>query len=515
MSKSKSESEGGGPWFDGIREDAWSIFGGWVNELTGRGDPERDKGAANAWVGGVLLPCEHLRSVYAFNGLGRAICNALPEWAIRNGWDLSVERDAVEAKQVESGVRAKLDELGAHEAMLRAAVWGQLYGGGLVLVGADDGGATSEPLNLGAIREIRFLRVVPRSDVQIVGVFDRPDRPGFGEAAVYEVTERVAGLASSTVTRWHASRVIRFGGPLTDTETQRMNDGWDVSILDHVLAGLGKHEAMWDNVGAAIEDASQGVWKIEGLAAAASTGLADKIEARLRLADKARAQFRSLLLDAAREDFDYVHREFGGVADLITASAVRVSGIAQIPVTVLMGQSPAGLNATGDSDLELWYARVQAYQSAKLAPRFGRLVRLVLLSKSGPTGGVEPDAWAVSMADPRNLTPMQRVELRARQAQVDTAMITARVITPEEVAINRYTSEGWSDVTAIDLGWRRSFLGFASRILASADGGAFARLLEAWLGTVAAAPSPGPDAPPVVAPSGSEAPTNAATGAVE
>lgn len=508
-------------WLGEIREDAWQMFGGWVNSLTGRGDPERDKGAANAWVGGVLMPPEELRSLYTHNSLARATCQALPEWALRHGWDLTLDRDAVESKAIEVAVRARLAELGAHEALLRAAVWGQTFGGGLILVGADDGRSSDQPLDESAIRTLRFLRVVPRHLATIREIYSDPEDPPYGNPATYEVREQVLVYQRPTV--WHESRVIRFPGPMTDDETRIENEGWDQSFLDVVVAALSKHESMWDNVGAAVEDASQGVWKIKDLALAASQGLGSKIEARLRLADKARSMFRALLLDADKEDFQYVHREFGGVSDLIGQSAIRTAAAAQIPATVLMGQSPAGLNATGESDLELWYARVRAYQTGIAKSRVERLVRLVLLAKDGPTKGEEPESWAVTMADPRSLTPMQRAELRARQAQVDAAMISAKVMTPEEVAVSRYTSEGWSDVTQLDLGWRRAFLAFAAtRLMARGEAeldGQLARWLElAPQGVQGDLSGEGGDpatSQALPAPQGQEAPNNRQTGAAE
>jgi uncharacterized protein len=470
-------------WITQIREDAFSIISGWVNPLTGAGDASRDKSAAAVWAPGMLMEPSLLASLFTFNALARAICMALPEWALRNGWDLTLDRDAVEAQEIESRVRAKLADLGAHEVFLSAAVWGQTFGGGLVLIGAADGRESAQPLDEKNLRSIEWLRVVPRHRVSIRAVYSDPRRPKYGEPAIYEVREIAAGLGAQTQ-RFHESRVIRFPGPLTDEDAKARNQGWDQSILDVVIAALRKHDGMWDDVGAMTHDASQGVWKIKDLARAATTGLGDAIQARFRLADQARSMFRSLLLDADKEDFQYVHRNFAGISDLLGQSAIRTAGAAQMPVTVLMGQSPAGLNATGESDLELWYGRARAYQTDVIVSRLECLIRLVLLSKDGPTRGIEPETWAVEMRDVRSLTPMQRAELRARQAQVDTAMIAAKVLTPEEVAISRYTSEGWSDATQIDVRWRRDFLRFASQTISEQGERLFAAQLQRWLGLV-------------------------------
>ena len=63
------------------------------------------------------------------------------------------------------------------------------------------------------------------------------------------------------------------------------------------------------------------------------------------------------------------------------------AGAADIPVTRLLGQSPAGLSATGESDTRNYYDMIAARQEVELRPRLERLDRLVLHS-----AGVDPEA---------------------------------------------------------------------------------------------------------------------------
>ena len=112
----------------------------------------------------------------------------------------------------------------------------------------------------------------------------------------------------------------------------------------------------------------------------------------------------------------YVHRQFGGIADLLAQSAIRASATAQMPATILCGQSPAGQNATGENDIRRWYGRVEQYQEDVLRSRLERIVQVVLLSKRGPTNGVEPKDWRTTFRPVRKETPMEGAELRARQA---------------------------------------------------------------------------------------------------
>jgi len=494
-------------WLTTIKTDAAQLIAGWYNPLTGQGDPSKDKSAAASFERGILINERDLASLFTWNPLARAICLALPEWGLRNGWDLTTGGDAVSSQSLETAIRKRYVELGAHEVMLRAAVWGQTFGGGLVLVGANDGRLTEEPLDEGNIQSIDWFRVVPRSRALVHAVYSAPAKADFGEAAIYKVRESGANgeWVDSLI---HESRVIRWPGPITDDDIRLGNKRWDQSILDVVVGALRAHDGMWGDVGAMTKDGSQGVWMIQGLAKAAATGLGQHIQDRFDLASIARSVFGVLLLDADKEDFKYVERGYAGISDLLGQSAVRTAGAAQIPATVLMGQSPAGLNATGESDLELWYARIWAWDTGVAASRIERLVRLLLLAKDGPTQGKEPERWAVALRDPRRLSPMKQHEIRARQAQTDVAYITGKVLTPEEVAINRFSADGWSDLTQIDLGWRRDFLAFAKEEIGTHPNEIFGGALERWLALApAGVQDPSASGAAIIkAPSGAEAP---------
>lgn len=483
-----------------MRSDAVAWISGWMNPSTGQGDPGRDKRAGVVWGGGSFMDERLLESLFAYNDLSHVIVTALPEWGLRHGWDLTLEgSDAAQTQKVESAVRAALDDLSAHERELEAATWGQLYGGGLMLLGLDDGRDTSEPLDVTRLRGLRWVRVVPRRDARIVSTYADARVEGYGRPALYEVDEWPETGGPGERTMWHETRVIRYPGAPTPLEVRRQNKGWDLSVLDRVISKLSQHDSLWDYTSAMMSDGSQGIWKIKGLVSSIARGAKADVEARFQLADKSRSMFRSLLLDADGEDFSYVHRQFSGISDLLAQSAIRTAAAAQMPVTVLFGQSPAGLNATGESDIRLWYDRVESYQERVLRRRTERLVSLILRSKEGPTEGVEPEHWRVTYRPVRKATPMEEAELRARQAQIDTAYISAGVLASLEVAVSRFTSEGWSPETQIDVEARAAAMREAvQRVIEQA------RSAAATTSAQLAAPAPMALPAPTKGPSGDE-----------
>lgn len=167
---------------------------------------------------------------------------------------------------------------------------------------------------------------------------------------------------------------------------------------------------------------------------------------------------RNVLIDADGESF--TRTEVGALAGLAAVLdkflLLLLSGAAEIPVTILMGQSPAGLSATGESDVRWFYDRIKSAQTSTLQPNLLRLILLLCLAKDGPTKGVVPAKLAVEFAPLWQMTPLELADLRQKQSTTDAAYITAQVVTAEEVAASRFRPEGWSPETTIDLGAREA-----------------------------------------------------------
>src|SRR5690606_930445 len=61
-------------------------------------------------------------------------------------------------------------------------------------------------------------------------------------------------------------------------------------------------------------------------------------------------------LMSKEDDFQqFTLQNFTGINDIYESFMLDVSGAAQIPVTKLFGRSPAGFQATGESDLRNYY----------------------------------------------------------------------------------------------------------------------------------------------------------------
>lgn len=156
-------------------------------------------------------------------------------------------------------------------------------------------------------------------------------------------------------------------------------------------------------------------------------------------------------MDAEKERFEYVARSLAGMPETLDRLALRLSAGTGIPVTLLMGQSPAGLNATGASDIRLWYDNVRSQQNQYLTPRIGRVVRLAFLAKDGPTQGKEPEDWSISWRPLWQPTEKEQAETRYLTMQTDVGYIDRGVLSPRKVAESRFGGDRWSMETTIDI----------------------------------------------------------------
>lgn len=74
---------------------------------------------------------------------------------------------------------------------------------------------------------------------------------------------------------------------------------------------------------------------------------------------------------------------FSGLSDIYEMFMLDISGAAAIPVTKLFGRSPAGMNATGESDMANYYDSIEEQQEATLRPMLDRLLPVMCISEFG------------------------------------------------------------------------------------------------------------------------------------
>jgi phage-related protein (TIGR01555 family) len=495
----------------------------YVNPYTGIGDYTRDRMMGGRQAGALDIIVREFtqrdaEARWRGSDLGCRLVEAIPDEMTREGWELSVqpsedeskgedtkpgkkpkpeddERDDAfgadpmaalmgegpknpkpiepaddEPQQICEDVEAKMEELGAQEAVTRALQYERAYGGAVILMGIDDGkGDLTKPLDEESIDDITFLNVFGGGrDGECIAwsYYNDPRSAKFGQPEVYQIRNLipvsqspVPGAKSRPQTikeatfYAHESRLLVFPGTAVSNRARVEARGWGDSIFTRVDEVLSQYSQTWGGVANLMSQLHIDVLKMSGLAIGMAGGdkasKSNPLTARARTINMTKSIARMLVIDG-EEEFERATASLAGVHETLREFAVRLAAAADMPVTLLMGTSPGGLGATGESDIRFFYDRIGARQKRFLLPILRRLYRLVMLSKEGPTDGDEPEMWNLKFNPLRQLSELEQAELRKTVAETDKIYIDSGVLSAEEVAASTYGGSEWSMERTID-----------------------------------------------------------------
>lgn len=350
--------------------------GGLVNPVTGQGTA-RDRTEFSGWMPTRLNSGNLLEVVYA------------QSWACRKYIDIPVDDMTVrwrEFDDADAGAPLMTEEeerLQVRERLTDAMKAARLYGTALlVLVTANQ--TLAQPLIPEAVQrgDLLNLIVVDRFHARVREYDTNIYSPTYAEPLTYEV-ERFAGTHGAlleggrrTLERVHRSRVIRFDGirPMVANRWAGQYDrDWGVSMVVPAMKSIIDDHRIAAGAAYMADEASVPVMKIQGM----GEGLAAQQRTRhdpdalspeqlaLSISDL-KSIYRTIFLDAA-DDFDRVNVSWAGLGEVMNQFARRLAALAGVPATRFWGQSPVGMNATGESDMANYAIHVQAMQKQTLA----------------------------------------------------------------------------------------------------------------------------------------------------
>jgi uncharacterized protein len=416
---------------------------GWTNDVTGFGT-SRDKTSYNRFVGDRFLQEEELSELYHAHDLAARMVDVVPDEMLREGFDVQLGDSNLDLQMAD-----KIAALGLNQKLANGIRWGRLFGMGGLLLGCDDGRSASTPLAPEKARAFSYVYEFDRRYVWPLTWYRDNGNPKLGQPETYMVTSPSAYTDMPTAVV-HESRMLTFGGATTAIQEKQINFGWDLSILQRPHKVLGDFDMGWNSVAVLLQDANQGVFTLQGVSAAIASGNSEALFERYKEIDKARSILRALVVDAgtneaggadAPEGFTRQQFTFTGIPDVLDKLMLRLAAAVQIPVTILMGQSPAGMNATGESDFRWFYDRIKSEQTRKLAPVLRRLVRVILATKEF----ANPAPKTLTFKFPQLWSEPPLTAAQTRQALItgDTLLTINQIALPEEVAEQRLQPGGY------------------------------------------------------------------------
>jgi len=390
---------------------------GWLNELTGIGASVRKRGVS--FVQEPRIDDARLTALYRGDGIAARIVDAMPSKACERRFTVDLGDRAADVE-----CNAKLDELRAREKLLKTWVFTRLYGGAGAYVSVLDGLDPIEPIDFSKLWDVRSLTVLDRREMYVSKWHgEKPE--------LYELM--LSGPQDHLRRTVHASRVIRLPGPITPRDVVRANGGWDDSVLQKVYDRLRTLNSIYESSAEVALDASQSVYKTKGLDAKIAGDKKDIFRRRMEMLDAVRSAARAIILDTEEELERVETSVLGGFPELLDRAMILLAAASDgMPVEVLYGRQPSGLQATGEASITLWNDRVETGRENELRPAAEQLVQLLLRSKRGPTGGVEPAAWSIKFESLQRLNDLQKADLESKQAATDKMLLDAQVQTRDE-----------------------------------------------------------------------------------
>ena len=450
---------------DAFSESIQRRLDNWQNVLTGVGTALRDKLMATEFVRSAPLTSTQLENLYHQDDTVALAVETLPEEMLRQGYDVKVqaEEDGESTTEIEADIATTREELEDITKFTEAGIWARLYGGAAILPIIRQSGNVNlaERLDENSIEEIEGLNVIESPYIIPRQWYEDPTQKKYGLPKTYSLTpwgERGAGATKAFNSEIHESRMILFDGTRVSAKRRVQNRGFSESVIQRSYDTIRQYAAGWASAGHLLTDSHQGVFKMDGLLDMIASDQTDLITKRMQVVEMGRSVARALVLDADKESFERQATDFSGIDRILQMLVLRASSSLRIPATIFMGQSPAGENATGESDFRWFLDKTKAQQISYLKPKLRRFIRLLLLSKEGPTSGVEPTKWTIEFRPLREMSQIETAQLRNQQANTDKTYFDMGVVLPEEIGLSRFKPDGWSMETVIDLDLRKAML---------------------------------------------------------
>lgn len=429
---------------------------GWASAYTGIGTAARDKRLSHEY-GGACLPYFQVAQLWEKNDVVAKAIEAPAAEVFREGYGIEIN-DEGSYDDLAGEIEERLEELGADDALEQAWQIKRAYGGSAILLGTKDSRRLDQPLDLERSWKLESLNVFEPIELVPVKNYDDPMRPKYGEPEFFELQnsasvgsmfvgkkeKRERPAASSII---HESRLIVFQGIKSSRYLPSYNQTsqfWGTSVVDRFIEQLRDMDVGFASAGLMATDISQPVITIESLMQKVSK---DEQAFRDRMAalELGRSTARAVILDS-KEKFERQTTNVSGVPDILDRLSIRTAAAIGIPLSVLLGYSPAALGQPGEAEMKLWYNIIRALQRREFSPILKRIAKMVMRSIRQRK---IPKKWGIEWNELEHLNEMQRAEAELNRARADSMNIKSGMIDPNEARNSRWRN-GFSFKTQID-----------------------------------------------------------------
>lgn len=337
--------------------------GAYVNFVTNL-NTDRDKASHGHFAKETNLTDYDFEAVYQ-DWLAKKIVNRPALDMLRAGWYFT----GLEDNQVFK-VSDEVKRLRLQERLAKLLILSRLHGRSYLVLGIADNLPLDQPFELDKLRPggLQFLTVLKKSQVQPLIQEYIPLEESAGEPELpmfYNIVLKNGGQ-----TKIHHSRIICI-----------KNGDEGESLLLSIYYTLRNFIATNTGAASLVHEAKVDVIRMPDLMTKIIDRTKDVME-RFGAAALLKSINGMLVIDK-EEEYESKSYSFGGLPELMREFAQQTAGAADIPFTILFGQTTSGLNNSGEFDLRNYYDRIATDQNWILRPLLNRLFMVILKSLFG------------------------------------------------------------------------------------------------------------------------------------
>lgn len=388
------------------------IKDGFKNILKGLGG-EKDPRTYNDFTTGKWIHYKLANDLYTYNWLCAKAVDIPLDDATRKWISLQIP-DADEKKETEEDIKV----FDIKESINTAFKWSRVFGGAVILAILENEDL-EEPLNVETIKEgsLRNFIILDRYNITPCVINRDVLSDNFGNPEFYQV---VRGGQKVHYTRLY--KLIQGTPTLYELEKENF---WGKSIFTKLWEPISDAQVVTQAISDLVYETNIDVYRLEGLNDLVAEGDDAIVTNRLKIAHKMKSIINGIALDK-NDEYDKKSNNFSKLPEIDDRFMQKVSGASDIPLTRLLGISPSGLNATGESDLLNYYDNVQSAQTNELKPAIDWMFSIVTGSL-----GIEDIEYVFNPL--RQLTEAEQADVDSKNATRDETYLNNNIIQRSDI----------------------------------------------------------------------------------
>ena len=373
----------------------------------------KDARQYTTYVRGLRITQPLANDLYVYNWLAAKIVDVPIDDATRK-WRTILINDPEKKKQVENYL--KEHDVKSHVNL--ASKWARIFGGSVILA-IIDGQDQEEPLEIDKIKagSLKNFIVLDRYNIEPHVVNRDITSSNFGKPEFYVINRSGQQI--------HHTRLVKFDGVIPTIRELEEQNYWGTSILTKLWEPISDSQTVSQSIGNLIYESNVDVYRINGFNALVAEGRDDLVVKRLKIAHEMKSIINGIALDK-EDEYEKKSNTFATLDDIDDRFIQKVAGAADIPVTRLLGISPAGQNATGESDMLNYYDNIQSLQENILRPKIDWLDSIIL-ANAGFTEEFEYEFKPL-----KQLTETEQATVTLQRAQRDQIYLDQDIIQPSD-----------------------------------------------------------------------------------